>query len=370
MEHSVCLDRLRKLGASEGSMALVKAFLQDRTMTITIEGYKAAPIKIVRGSPQGSVLGCLLYCVTTQLLTRELRSAQLRTGGDSGETEGNDSTAAFLYVDDTTLFDAVPMTEAVRHCTTRQTVEEFLQPKVGGDFDELSDRAAEIGMVINAKKTQLLVISPPNGCATRASLATRDGHTIESVDAMRLVGFTFGSSPGAGAHVEAIGEKYRKKKWMLYHLRNAGFSGDHLYRLYCCYVRSVIEYCSPVYHPLLTQGQETDLERLQRHALRVCFGYDRPVDEWMQENNIATLKARRITQSDKFIRKAAANPVFGPTWFQPRPDTTHDLRTRRVVQETQTRTLRRFNSPLAFLRRRANQIGVVPEVWGSRAQPS
>ena len=149
-----------------------------------------------------------------------------------------DSTAAFLYVDDTTLFDAVPMAEAVRHCTTGQTEEEFLQPKVAGDFDEL-------GMAINAKKTQLLVISPPNRCVTKATLATRDGHTINLVDTMRLVGLTFGSSPGAGAHVEAIGEKYRKKKWMLYHLRDAGFTGDHLYKLYCCYVRSMIEYCSP-----------------------------------------------------------------------------------------------------------------------------
>ena len=55
--------------------------------------------------------------------------------------------------------------------------------------------------------------------------------------------------------------------------------------------------------------------------------------------------------------------MFGPTWFQPRPRTTHDLRARRAVPETQTRTLRRFNAPLVFLRRRANQIGVVPEVW-------
>ena len=36
-----------------------------------------------------------------------------------------------------------------------------------------------------------------------------------------------------------------------------------------------------------------------------------------------------------------------------------DLRSRREVQETQALSLRRFNSPLSYLRRRANQIGVV-----------
>ena len=117
MEHAVCLERLRQLGASEGSVALVKAFLRDRSMMIKIGKHQADPVKIVWGSPQGSVLGCLLYCVTTQLLTHDLRN-RLVPGGQEGE---EDCTAAFLYVDDTTLFDAVPMTQAVRHCATNRT---------------------------------------------------------------------------------------------------------------------------------------------------------------------------------------------------------------------------------------------------------
>ena len=75
MEHAVCLEQLEKLGASPGSLALVRAFLEDRQMTITIEGHKATPVPIRRGSPQGSVLGCLLYCVTTQSLTAALGEA-------------------------------------------------------------------------------------------------------------------------------------------------------------------------------------------------------------------------------------------------------------------------------------------------------
>ena len=213
------------------------------------------------------------------------------------------------------------------------------------------------------EKTQLLVISPPNGCITSATIATRQGHTIDSVDTMKLVGFTFGSSPGAGAHVESIGDKYAVKKWMLYHLRDAGFKGEPLYKLYCCYVSSTMEYCSPVYHPMLTQGQEDYLERLQRHALRICFGYDRPVEEWMDHFNISTLKECRIRRCDSFIRKAAANPRFGPRWLPAREPLQVGLGTRREIRETQATSLRRFNSPLAFLRRRANQIGVIPEVW-------
>ena len=80
MEHGVCIEQLRHLGASEGSLALVRAFLEDRTMKITIDGHSSEPVPIQRGSPQGSVLGCLLYCATTQRLTKDLRGVG-REGG-------------------------------------------------------------------------------------------------------------------------------------------------------------------------------------------------------------------------------------------------------------------------------------------------
>ena len=138
MEHAVCLDKLRVLGASAGSISLVRAFLEKRCMTITVDGHKAAPVPLLRGSPQGSVLGCLLYCITTQLLTRNLRGA---------DTNGGPS--AFLYVDDTTLNDVADLGNASRHCIVGQTVEALGNLALGGVFDELSGRAEEIGMRIN-----------------------------------------------------------------------------------------------------------------------------------------------------------------------------------------------------------------------------
>ena len=72
MDHGVCLEQLSMLGASRGSVSLVAAFLEERTMTITIDGMRGDPVGISRGSPQGSVLGCLLYCVTTQTLNLDL----------------------------------------------------------------------------------------------------------------------------------------------------------------------------------------------------------------------------------------------------------------------------------------------------------
>ena len=165
MEHAECLDQLRGLEASVGSISLVRAFLEDRAMTITINGHKASPVKIERGSPQGSVLGCLLCCITTQQLTKNLRGehAALRlfpqTSSDEDDVDfwsprGKRARAkdpvAFMYVDDTTLFDRQDVGTASLHLTTGPAVEDL---QLAGDLAELSRRAKEIGMKINGKKT-------------------------------------------------------------------------------------------------------------------------------------------------------------------------------------------------------------------------
>lgn len=374
MEHAVCLKQLQRLGASPGSLSLVRAFLEDRTMTIVIDGAKAKPAPIRRGSPQGSVLGCLLYCITTQSLTAgETEHSQQRlevvffpqdSPGDelvemwAADTEKGHQQAidAFLYVDDTTLVDAVPIASAVRHITTGITEEVLPVTNLEEAFVDLETGAGEIGMVINKKKTQLLTISPPNGCNTTAMIRVGE-HEVVSQKEMKLVGFMFCDKPDASGHVAQIREKFKVRIWMMYHLRRAGFKERQLYRLYCCYLRTVIEHCAVVYHSLLSAGQREDLERIHRHAIRICYGRDRPIAEVMQTEMIETLEARRVRRCDGFIRKAVANPTFAGHWFLARPESGHVLRRRRQIFEPRAGSARFFNSPLSFLRRRANELG-------------
>ena len=180
----------------------------------------------------------------------------------------------------------------------------------------------------------------------------------ESVDRLKLVGFYFGCDPGVGTHIREVHAKFKRRIWMLFHLRKAGIKGMSLFRLYCCYIRSVIEYCSPVYHSLLNGGQAALLERMQCAAVRICFGHDIPTEQVMAVNGIETLEARRIRRVDSFIRKIAKNERFGPSWLPRRPPDNHGLRGRREVFEARSGSSRRFNSPIFFFRRRANQLSL------------
>ena len=255
MEHSACHQQLRVLGASSGSLSMVRSFLEGRKMSIKI-GFHTAPARaIVRGSPQGSVVGSQLYCATTQLLTLKLQAGGIPAVPDPGP-------------------------------------------------------------------------------------------------------FTFSQTPSAGAHVEMV--KFRAKVWMLYNLRRAGFKRKQLFRLYCCYLRSIVEYSSAVYHSLLNRAQEEALEKLHRHAIIICYGFDVDVETTMMDNGIETLRTRRIRRCDAFIRRAMTNERFGQRWFQARPPGDRTLRRKREIVEPRAALLRRFRSPLAFMARRANELASAP----------
>lgn len=213
-------------------------------------------------------------------------------------------------------------------------------------------------MNINGRKTQLLVISPPNGCITTASLRAADCVAIESQDTLKLVGFTFGNTPGAACNVEGIKDRYRRKVWMLYHWRRSDLKGNQLFKLYCCQVRSIIEYCSAVCHSLLTKGDSEELEKLHRNAIRICYGFNPPIGQTMLTHGIESLETTRTRRCDNLIRKVATNPRFHRRWFPARPSVPQTLRHRREIVETRAATQRRYVSPLPFMRRRANEMGI------------
>ena len=425
MEYAACLRQLERLGASQGSLAMVHSFLEGRKMKMKLGNHTSETVNILRGSPQGSVMGCALYCATTQALELPARDVGIppriqpghtppspgttgagiagierfpalprgvlqprldirflndpdlsedddsvipaqgpdQSNGEPPLRDGNPSRERSLgsvkYIDDTTLLHAVPLTEAVRHCTTATTLETLEPGGLTMRFAGLINNADDIGMVINCAKTQLLCMSPNNGCKTVARIHTPDG-PVDSVDKLKLVGFVFGSEPNAAAHVGHLLEKFRVKVWLLFHLREAGIKNDKLFKLYCVYIRSMLEYCSPVYHSILTAGQAETLERLQRHAARVCYGSDQ-IREVMAQRGIENLETRRQARVDRFILKTVSSTRFGPEWYQRRAEVGHNLRERRTFFEAPTRTARAFNNPRNYFVRRANQLGLD---WG------
>ena len=76
----------------------------------------------------------------------------------------------------------------------------------------------------------------------------------------------------------------------------------------------------------------------------------------MDERKIEKLSVRRQRRTGAFVAKTAANPRF-QHWFPRREGVGRDLRTRRGIQEIRSATTRQHNGPMAYIRRRANELG-------------
>ena len=406
LNHQECLDQLQALGASQASIWLVRSFLTNRKMRVKIAGMLSDPRELRGGSPQGSILGCLLYCLTTQQIGTNLAvrrpllhpppaatdpptrapdpgsdaddqgfgimEAALPEANDSGSSvdsrssdgfltasgsdyEDDSTVVAFKYVDDTTSVERVPASTTTKHFTTRQTEEQVPAPLTTALIEGVVERTEEIGMRVNAKKTQIVVMSPDNGCSSSTSI-TVQGQTVASARSMKLLGFMLNDSGNMNDQVALLKHKFRVNFWSLINLNKAGLRGRDLYQMYCCFVRPVLETNSVVFHSMLTRAHSGALERMQSLVLKLCFGFNQSYAGIRSRENIDTLEERREKAVTKFVGKNMSNPRFGPKWFRRRNAVETNLRRRDPFIVPRARTARYYRSPLQHMQRVANTL--------------
>ena len=417
LDHAECLKQLKLLGASPASLSLVRSFLTGRSMRVRIGDELSDPKALKGGSPQGSILGCLLYCVATQQIGSKLtRSSNIRIGQDREEEEDDndppdledgprgeegqetevdqegfnlldprlwpvnqsppgevsdsltnrspdphwqeeeiEGIIVYKYIDDTTSIEVVDKNRTIKHFTTSRTKEQVLAEATEAFANAVVKKTEEIGMRVNCAKTKLLCISADNGCDSYASIQV-GGERIESVDKIRLLGFMIGQKPGMHDQVALIKGKYRVKLWTLIHLNNAGLVGKELFAMYACFVRPILEANSVIFHSMLTRDQCHQLERLQKYVVKLCFGFEKSYSEIRREQGIRTLEERREEAAKKFVQKTINDERFGPRWFRRRENIDTNIRRRQPYVEDRARTKRFKNSPLLYMQRIANSL--------------
>ena len=107
---------------------------------------------------------------------------------------------------------------------------------------------------------------------------------------------------------------------------------------------------------MLTGAQSEEIEKMQKKVVKLAFGWDRNYEVVCAEQNIESLKVRREQYIDNFVTKTLCNERFSEAWFPLRSPDVHNLRDRRPYKETKSKTNRFYNSPLSFMRRRANDL--------------
>ena len=211
-------------------------------------------------------------------------------------------------------------------------------------------------MQVNAEKTQMLCIHPcvHNQVSTHI---VDNGMKIVSGSNMKILGFTFDSRPNANCHVEKLIERFYSRLWTLRFLKRSGLKQDALLSIYNSVLRSAVEYCSTVYHSMITTGLSEKLERIQRQALKIIYGWDEDVGRVMEVKNIETLEKRREKNILNFALKNEEKERFGKKWFSKSVVTQREVRegTRSRYRMPVCRRERMKNNPVTYMTKMLNE---------------
>ena len=177
---------------------------------------------------------------------------------------------------------------------------------------------------------------------------------IISGNSMKILGFHFDSDPTIDYNMSMLFKKFRKRLWLLRNLKKARASAGDLVDCYCCFLRSVLDYCCNVYHPMLSKTQSNALENLQFTALKIIFGYDMSKESMLQKSGLTSLKERREKLFLLFCNKTYNNKRLERAWLEARDFEGPNVRRQKIIVEKFASTARLYNSPLFTIRRTLN----------------
>ena len=256
--HSRLLGKLRHYGIKGNLLRWIEEFLVGRTRSVLVDGIKSPEETVLSGDPQGTVLGPLMF-----LLCINDMPSQVHRG-----------TRCRLFADDSLLCRVIDST--------------LDQVQLQQDLKILAKWALDWGMMFNPSKCYVMHIN--GGRTHRPFLYELCGVLLKSVTQERYLGVVLSQSLSWSNHASQVSVKANQN--IVFIKRNLKGSPQELKRLaYITFVRSGMEYASPMWDPN-TSKDHAALERVQRRAARwIISSYDRTsVTNLLRQLNLEPLE--------------------------------------------------------------------------------
>ena len=212
------------------------------------------PVSVTGGAVQGSILGLLDHNAVLENIDSNFSQASNKYVDDMTlEEHTSKSSPSVVDFDD----DAGRERHTFHAISTQRTLA------------RLEEQCEVKGLKLNEKKTQLLSVSAGRVLA-RSWIEAKDGNTIYSTPECKILGFIFSSKPNVEAQVANLIRKANTRTFVIRHY-STFMHGKDLVLLYSSLARSILEYSSVTYGPLLSKGRSNQLEQVQKRCLKVTY---------------------------------------------------------------------------------------------------
>ena len=264
IDHNVLLRKFNDYDFPPQLSLWMLAFLSRRNQFVKVGGCVSAVMRSHAGAPQGTRAGPNVF----KLLINDL-SFQLPT---------------IKYVDDVSVV-------SVASDPNDQTLQKAVA--------SLIDWSNRNGLRINNDKTkELTIYFGRRHLVSDVPELTVGGINIEKVCSFKVLGVIISQDLTWKEHVLYIVSKACKRLFIIYQLIRSGISVADVIAIYCSLIRSVLEYCSPVWHCGLSSGQSTEIESVQKRVLKIIFP-DLSYNNALLKSGLERLSIRRERLSVK-----------------------------------------------------------------------
>ena len=309
---TVALHKLLHMGVRRELLPWIGDFLSNRKQQVKMNGVSSDWRDVTCGVPQGTKIGPIVFLAMV-----------------NDVAQGHND--RWKFVDDITV--------AARSKPTVST-----NPVLQHTMEAISADADNDHMLINIAKCCTMRITATKGPDLSPILVNQT--EVPHRQDMQLLGVTIQHNLKWDTQVQTMIMKANTRRYFLTVLKRAGVQLQDLVRCYSAFIRPMLEYASPVWHPGLTKELSDDLEQVQRQCLRtllpeLCYR------EALQRAGLQTLAERRLQLCLNFARGLAASDFS--SWLPSHRGQCHQrtLRNNHKLNVLSSRTKRFNRSPIA-----------------------
>ena len=288
-------------GVRPSLIPILLSFFQDRKMKVKWNRGLSESRNLPGGGPQGGILGILEY-----------------KSQSNNNTDFLNEKEKFKYIDDLSILEVINLILAgISSYNVRQQVpsdikigNKFLHSKdiqTQGYLDRISEWTQEKEMKLNCNKSNYMIFnfSKLHQFNLRLHL---ENTLLSQVKETCLLGVKITDDLKWHTNTASLVARCYKRMTILRNLSSFYVPIIEMINIYCLYIRSVAEQSCVVWFSAITTGEENDLERIQKVALRIILKENYiTYESALNITNLETLKARRSRLAKKFAIKCTKN---------------------------------------------------------------
>ena len=339
-------------------LAILFSYLSGRSMTMAYGKATSSPRWLPGSTPQGALLGGLIFIVKYNgaslrpAIPRPIMSPSLPL--------------SVKYVDDHSCGVKIDLKRAlIKDPMARQRPlgyhertghilpadRNYLQL----NLDDIQSFTEKNLMKINVGKTKTMIFNTSRNYDFPPEVQLPHSNSfLDVVEHTRLLGIQISTDLKWSKQTKHLQDRANSKLWMLRRMKILNIDPSVIIEFYFKEIRSVCEMACQVFHSGLTKNQTSDIEKIQKRALKLILGhYYNSYEEACTLMTAEPLADRRDTLCTTFIKRAVKLGHHQDIFIPAPVDKTRSSKLR--IKEYTCNTQRYFNSPLVYLSRLFNQ---------------